>query len=84
MKKTSAIATAVLFVATASWAATEVLLPDTQTVIDIPVAASELAECRQTLRDVAQRPAVTDNGSPIFFSFSQDLPSVRCVVSEDA
>ena len=84
MTKTYTIAAALTLVAAASWATTEVLVPEEPTVIEITVAAHELDDCNQTLREVAQQPAVHDNGSPMFFDFAEDMPSVRCVVGESA
>ncbi|MFZ5963702.1 hypothetical protein ACOXXX_12170 [Thalassococcus sp. BH17M4-6] len=84
MTKTYAIAAAMTCLAAAAWATTEVLVPEQPTVIEIEVSAAELAECQDTLRAVAQQPAVHDNGSPVFFDFSSDLPTVKCVVSAEA
>lgn len=84
MKKTGTIALGLIFTAAASWAATEVLVPDAPTVIEISVAPHELADCQATLAQVAQQPAVHDNGSPMFFDFSDDLPSVKCVADQSA
>ncbi|KMK66483.1 hypothetical protein [Puniceibacterium sp. IMCC21224] len=78
--KLTLCATALSCAAAAAWAATEALGNDGPTVIEIEVAANELAECRATLSQVAQMPAVYDNGSPILFNFSDDLPTVDCVV----
>lgn len=69
-------------VSVAAFAATEALLTDEPEVIEIRVSADELADCRETLREVGQMPAVADNGSPILFDDSTDLPQVACVVSE--
>ncbi|ETX14209.1 hypothetical protein OCH239_04985 [Roseivivax halodurans JCM 10272] len=69
-------------IAAASIAAAGVLERPEQDVIEIEVALDELKECRETLAQVAQMPAVSDNGSPIFFDSAQDLPGVRCVVAD--
>ena len=71
------------FIAAAALGATDVLDRDTHEVIEIDVTADELAECRETLAQVASMPAVHDNGTPVLFNWGQsDLPEVRCVVSE--
>ena len=80
MTKTYAIAAALICAAAASWSATEVLVEDEPTVIEISVTQDKLAECRETLRNVAQAPTVHDNGTPMLFDYSEDLPQVRCVV----
>jgi len=69
-------------VSVAAFAATEALMTDEPEVIEISVSADELADCRETLREVGQMPAVTDGGSPILFDDAADLPQVACVVSE--
>ena len=51
-------------------------------VIKIEVSPDELAECRQSLREIGQMPAVTDSGSPILFDDTNDMPGVACVVTE--
>lgn len=48
-------------------------------VVEIKVAADRLAECRQTLHDVAGMPVVNDEGSPVLFHDAPDLPQVVCV-----
>ena len=82
MRRTALTAAALTCVAAASFAATNVLKAPDPEVIEIEVSAGELNDCRETLAQVAQAPAVADNGSPLFFDRAQDLPSVRCVVSE--
>ena len=52
------------------------------TVITIEVPVEDLARCRETLRQVAQMPAVTDDGTPIASTFSEELPSVACVAKD--
>ena len=53
--------------------------PSASEIIEIEVPLEKLAECQQTLREVAGMPAVHDNGTPILFDRSADLPDVRCV-----
>ncbi len=82
MKHVMLIATGLVCAAAASFAATGGLSGAEPGVIEIEVSAAELAECRATLAQVAGMPAVADNGSPLLFGASQDLPDVRCVVSD--
>lgn len=49
-------------------------------VMEIEVSADRLAECRQTLREVAGMPVVNDEGSTMLFHDASDLPRVICVV----
>ncbi|WP_417742233.1 hypothetical protein [Salipiger sp.] len=69
-------------VSVAAFAASEALTTDEPEVIEIRVSADELADCRDSLREVGQMPAVTDGGMPILFDNTSDLPQVACVVSE--
>ncbi|MCA0964292.1 hypothetical protein [Salipiger bermudensis] len=69
-------------VSVAAFAASEALTTDEPEVIEIRVSADELADCRDSLREVGQMPAVTDGGMPILFDNTSDLPQVTCVVSE--
>ncbi|WP_146592229.1 hypothetical protein [Puniceibacterium confluentis] len=80
MTRLIAISAAMMTLAAAAWAATEALDAGGPTVIEIEVTADKLAECRDTLAQVSQMPAVYDNGSPILFGVNEDLPSVACVV----
>ncbi|MGR3481813.1 hypothetical protein [Salipiger marinus] len=68
--------------AVAAFAATEALMTENTTVIDIEVAPEDLARCEMTLQQVAGMPVVTDSGSPMLVDESADLPSVRCVATE--
>ena len=53
----------------------------TSNTVEIRVAASELAECEKTLRELRQRPVVTDDGFKLpAFMRDDDLPSSVCVV----
>ncbi len=81
MKRLALLTAAATCTAVAAYAATEVLAPDAATVIEIEVAPHELAECRETLQQVASMPAVADDGTPLLFESSDDLPQVRCVAS---
>lgn len=49
-------------------------------VMEVEVAAKDLARCQQTLRDLAAQPVVTDGGHSAFFANTSDLPTVVCVV----
>jgi hypothetical protein len=69
-------------VSVAAFAATEALMTDEPEVIEIRVSSDELADCRSSLKEVGQMPAVTDGGSPILFDDTADMPQVACVVSE--
>ncbi|SLN73763.1 hypothetical protein ROJ8625_03981 [Roseivivax jejudonensis] len=82
MRRNVIIASGLLFAAAASVTATQALTPSEPEVIEIEVSADELQECRETLAQVAQMPAVTDSGSPLLLGVSEDLPSVRCVATE--
>lgn len=82
MKKTALSTFALLFAAAGAVAATDVLLVDTPTVIEIEVDAADLARCQETLAQVAQMPVVTDNGSATWFSNADDLPQVACVLKD--
>ncbi|MHA7870440.1 MAG: hypothetical protein ACX93U_23455 [Salipiger thiooxidans] len=66
----------------AAFAATEAMMSEEAEVIKIEVSPDELADCRQSLREIGQMPAVTDSGSPILFDDTTDMPSVACVVTE--
>ncbi len=83
MKRTAfALSFAMLGTVTAV-AASDLIDERPQEVIEISVSADELAECRETLAQVASMPARHDNGTPILFDWGQnDMPQVRCVVSE--
>ncbi len=80
MKRLIALTTALTCVAAAAWAATGSFDDSGPTVIEIEVSADKLSECRETLSEVAQMPAVYDNGSPILFGVNEELPTVACVV----
>lgn len=82
MKKTALSAFALLFAAAGAVAATDVLSDDAPTVIEIEVDAADLARCQETLAQVAQMPAVSDDGTPILFDASDDLPQVACVLRD--
>ncbi|WP_260348666.1 hypothetical protein [Alloyangia mangrovi] len=64
MKRLALLTAAATCTAVAAYAATEALSPGAATVIEIEVAPHELAECRETLQQVASMPAVTDDGTP--------------------
>ncbi|QFS83845.1 hypothetical protein FIU97_13940 [Roseivivax sp. THAF40] len=83
MKRT-AFALSFAMIGTVSAVAAADLYEDApEEVIEISVSAGELAECQETLAQVAARPARHDNGTPILFDWGQsDLPQVRCVVGE--
>lgn len=80
MTRLLATTAGLICVAAAALAATGALEDNGPTVIEIEVSAAKLSECRDTLAEVAQMPAVYDNGSPILFGADEDLPSVTCVV----
>ncbi len=80
MTRLIAATSALICVAAAAWAASGSLDAQVPTVIRIEVSTAELTDCRETLSDAAQMPAVHDNGSPILFGTSDDLPTVACVV----
>ncbi|MFX0543193.1 hypothetical protein ACEWPM_015885 [Roseovarius sp. S4756] len=49
--------------------------------VEIRVSQSELADCQETLRELRQRPVVTDDGFKLpAFMRSDDLPRTVCVV----
>jgi len=51
-------------------------------VTEIVVSQGELEECQETLRELRQRPVVTDNGFPLpSFMRRDDLPRTVCVVN---
>ncbi|SDH17881.1 hypothetical protein [Alloyangia pacifica] len=81
MKRLALLTAVTTCTAVAAYAATEVLGTGAATVIEIEVAPHELAECRETLQQVASMPAVSDDGTPLLFQSSDDLPQVRCVAS---
>lgn len=81
MQRLALFTAAATCTAVAAFAATEVLAPDAATVIEIEVAPHELAECRETLQQVAGMPAVADDGTPLLFQSAEDLPQVRCVAA---
>ena len=83
MKPTFFIALGLLCASVSAYAANDALSPATTEVIEIPVSAKELDDCRTTLAEVAAMPARYDNGTPIFLDWGQsELPEVRCVVAE--
>ncbi|ETW11709.1 hypothetical protein ATO8_15718 [Roseivivax marinus] len=82
MRRIGFVALGSIAAVAASVAAAQVMTGQTQEVIEITVSADELQECRETLAQVASMPAVHDNGTPILFDASSDLPSVRCVVGD--
>ncbi|EPX85581.1 hypothetical protein [Salipiger mucosus] len=84
MTRLIALTTAAACAAAAAFAATETLSQRPGDVIEIEVAPERLAECRETLQQVAQRPAVTDDGSPILVDTTEDLPGVVCVAVPEA
>ncbi|MFD1343190.1 hypothetical protein [Litorisediminicola beolgyonensis] len=67
-------------VAAAAYGAVGILAPVEPTIIRIEVSADRLAECRETLAQVASMPVVADNGTPALFDISPDLPQVACVL----
>ncbi|MCE0506850.1 MULTISPECIES: hypothetical protein [unclassified Roseivivax] len=83
MKRIALTATALICASAAALAASEVMTGPDPEVIEIEVLSSELADCRETLAQVASMPAVHDNGTPILFDWGQnDMPSVRCVATD--
>lgn len=80
MRRTLIIAAGFICAAVAAVAASDALVERQADIIKIEVPAAKLAECEETLRQVAAQPAVADNGSPLLFGADNDLPSVRCVV----
>ncbi|MCR8546788.1 hypothetical protein M4578_03030 [Salipiger sp. P9] len=79
MTRLIALAAAATCISVAAFAATEALMAEEPCVIEIEVAPQDLARCRETLRQVGQRPAVTDSGSPILLDRTSGLPGVICV-----
>ncbi|PVA10254.1 hypothetical protein DC366_08375 [Pelagivirga sediminicola] len=54
---------------------------DTNDVVRITVSQDDLAECEATLRELRQRPVVTDSGWALpSFMVDDDLPRSVCVV----
>ncbi|WP_113911969.1 hypothetical protein [Roseovarius dicentrarchi] len=50
-------------------------------VFEIKVSQDKLPECEETLRDLRQKPVVTDSGWALpSFMVSDDLPRTVCVV----
>ena len=85
MKRAFLIAAAVATAAAATaFGGTEVEPTASADVIEIEVPAHKLAECQETLAQVANMPVVTDTGTPVLFPADQSLPSVRCVVAPEA
>ncbi|ETX27370.1 hypothetical protein [Roseivivax isoporae] len=84
LRRVALASAALICAAAASLAATDVLGPAEPGIVTIEVAPHELAECRETLAQVAATPAVADNGSPLFFDRASDLPQVQCVAVSDA
>ncbi|GAA4218240.1 hypothetical protein J4E08_14485 [Sagittula sp. NFXS13] len=83
MTKLSALAILMAATATAAFAATDMMAPSQPEVIEIEVAPHELAQCRETLAQVASMPVVSDEGYALPVSASEGLPTVACV-SRDA
>ena len=81
MKRLALLTAAATCTAVAAYAATEALNPGAATVIEIEVAPHELAQCRETLQQVGSMPAVSDDGTPLLFQSSEDLPQVLCVAT---
>jgi len=51
-------------------------------IVEISVSAAELARCQETLRELRQRPVVTDDGWKLpFFAVDDDLPKSVCVIT---
>jgi hypothetical protein len=49
--------------------------------VEIRVSKDELANCQQTLRELRQRPVITDAGFKLpSFMANDDLPATVCVV----
>ena len=84
MKRALLIAAAMTTAAVAAVAATDIQTTSKADVIEIQVPAHKLAECQETLAQVAGMPVVTDAGTPVLFPATQDLPSVRCVAEPTA
>ncbi|PIL18650.1 hypothetical protein P775_18945 [Puniceibacterium antarcticum] len=84
MTRLFATTASLIFVAAAAFAASGSSFENELTVIEIEVPATKLAECRETLSQVAQMPTVSDDGTPLLFGVDDDLPSVICVVSEQS
>ncbi len=84
MFRLAALSAAAATVAVTAFAGVDALTSSEPEVIRIEVAPGELAECQRTLREVGAMPAVSDNGSPILFDDTDDLPRVVCEKSIDA
>ncbi|TNF19620.1 MAG: hypothetical protein EP318_13930 [Rhodobacteraceae bacterium] len=81
MPRLIVLALAAIFAAAGVIAATDdAIFGGNDVVMEIEVSADRLAECRQTLRDVAGMPVVNDEGSAMLFHDTSDLPRVVCVV----
>ncbi|CUH77848.1 hypothetical protein [Tropicibacter naphthalenivorans] len=80
MKKLLAYSVVLMGTAAGALAATDMLVPEEPTVIEIEVDAVDLERCRETLAQVAMTPAVADNGSRLLFAADESLPTVTCVV----
>ncbi|SIT16041.1 hypothetical protein SAMN05421759_12335 [Roseivivax lentus] len=80
----AALAGTVLLIGTVSaMGAAALIEDDPRDMIEIVVSADKLAECRETLAQVAAMPARHDNGTPLLLDWGQsDLPKVACVVGE--
>lgn len=54
---------------------------DVPVVTEIRVSADELQECRATLKELEQRPVVTDGGTLVpDFLANEELPRTVCVL----
>ncbi len=79
MKRTVSFSVVFAAVAAAAFAATDVVSNTAPRTIYIEVSSDELADCRQTLADVASMPTYSDEGSLLLFTQQSDLPDVQCI-----
>lgn len=84
MYRLAALTTATVMIAVTGFAASDVLMPGAPEVIRIEVAPEDLADCRQTLQEVGAMPGVADDGTPLVFDDTDELPSVVCTLAIDA
>lgn len=79
MKRMVSFSVVFAAVAAAAFAASGAMSNTAPRTIYIEVASDELADCRETLADVASMPAYSDQGSLLLFTQQSDLPSVECI-----
>lgn len=80
MFRLALLSAAAATVAVTAFAGVDAFITGKPDVIRIEVAPEELAACERTLREVGVMPGVTDNGSPIVFDNTDDLPTVVCAI----